>query len=139
MRTRMIMSGDVETNPGPTTLNKKVWICDICHKHIQVTVTLVPSHSHNTHTCNTNSITCITVTATTAQHRLLRQPHKQTKEYHRPTNTTQPHRPSSKSERNFIILQVNINGLGNKLEELKTAYSRHTCRHHHNSGNQAHP
>ena len=24
--------GDVETNPGPTTLNKKVWICDICHK-----------------------------------------------------------------------------------------------------------
>ena len=25
-------AGDVETNPGPTTLNKKVWICDICHK-----------------------------------------------------------------------------------------------------------
>ena len=23
-------AGDVETNPGPTTLNKKVWICDIC-------------------------------------------------------------------------------------------------------------
>ena len=22
-------AGDVETNPGPTTLNKKVWICDI--------------------------------------------------------------------------------------------------------------
>ena len=29
--------GDVETNPGPTTLNKKVWICDICHKQIHVT------------------------------------------------------------------------------------------------------
>ena len=28
--------GDVETNPGPTTLNKKVWICDICHKQIHV-------------------------------------------------------------------------------------------------------
>ena len=27
---------DVETNPGPTTLNKKVWICDICHKQIHV-------------------------------------------------------------------------------------------------------
>ena len=25
-------AGDVETNPGPTTQNKKVWICDICHK-----------------------------------------------------------------------------------------------------------
>ena len=24
--------GDVETNPGLTTLNKQVWICDICHK-----------------------------------------------------------------------------------------------------------
>ena len=23
-------AGDVETNPGPTTQNKKVWICDIC-------------------------------------------------------------------------------------------------------------
>ena len=22
-------AGDVETNPGPTTLNKQVWICDI--------------------------------------------------------------------------------------------------------------
>ena len=28
--------GDVETNPGPTTLNKKVWICDICHTQIHV-------------------------------------------------------------------------------------------------------
>ena len=27
-------AGDVETNPGPTTLNKKVWISDICHKQI---------------------------------------------------------------------------------------------------------
>ena len=29
-------AGDVETNPGPTTLNKKVWICDICHRQIHV-------------------------------------------------------------------------------------------------------
>ena len=29
-------AGDVETNPGPTTLNKKVWIGDICHKQIHV-------------------------------------------------------------------------------------------------------
>ena len=29
-------AGDIETNPGPTTLNKKVWICDICHKQIHV-------------------------------------------------------------------------------------------------------
>ena len=29
-------AGDVETNPGPTTLNKLVWICDICYKPIHV-------------------------------------------------------------------------------------------------------
>ena len=29
-------AGYVETNPGPTTLNKQVWICDICHKQIHV-------------------------------------------------------------------------------------------------------
>ena len=29
-------AGDVETNPGPTTLNIKVWIYDICHKQIHV-------------------------------------------------------------------------------------------------------
>ena len=34
-------------------------------------------------------------------------------------DTTQGYRPSSKSERNHIILQVNINGIKNKLEELK--------------------
>ena len=32
----LIKSGDVETNPGPTTTHKQVWICDICHRQIQV-------------------------------------------------------------------------------------------------------
>ena len=54
-----------------------------------------------------------------SQHRVRRQPHKQTKDYHSTTNTTQTQRPSSKSEINLIILQVNINGLRNQLEELK--------------------
>ena len=35
------------------------------------------------------------------------------------TDTSQGHIPSSRSERNIIILQVNINGMKNKLEELK--------------------
>ena len=29
-------AGDVETNPGPTTSSKPVWICDICYKQIHV-------------------------------------------------------------------------------------------------------
>ena len=82
-----------------------------------------PSH-HHTLTAHTHA-TQTTVHASQSpqqphvQHRVLRQPHNQTKDYHRTTNTTQTHRPSSKSERNLIILQVNINGLRNKLEELK--------------------
>ena len=32
----LIKSGDVETNPGPTTTRKQVWICDICYRQIQV-------------------------------------------------------------------------------------------------------
>ena len=39
-------AGDVETNPGPTTPNKKVWICDICHKQIHVRKQI--SAKHNT-------------------------------------------------------------------------------------------
>ena len=30
------LAGNVETNPGPTTVNKRVWMCDICHKQIHV-------------------------------------------------------------------------------------------------------
>ena len=38
MRTRWMTgnAGDVETNPGPTTRRKQAWICDICHRQIQV-------------------------------------------------------------------------------------------------------
>ena len=31
-------AGNAKTNPGPTTLNRRVWICDICYKQIHVTV-----------------------------------------------------------------------------------------------------
>ena len=48
-----------------------------------------------------------------------RQPHRQTKEDHVTTDTTQGHRPRSKSKRHLFIMQVNINGIDNKLEELK--------------------
>ena len=78
-----------------------------------------PSHPH-TLTAHTHATqTTVHASQSPQQHRVLRQPHKQTKDYHRTANTTQTYRPSSKSERNLIILQVNINGLRNKLEALK--------------------
>ena len=30
----LIKAGDVETNPGPTTTRKQVWIFNICHRQI---------------------------------------------------------------------------------------------------------
>ena len=30
----LIKADDVETNPGPTTTCKQVWICDICHRQM---------------------------------------------------------------------------------------------------------
>ena len=32
----LIKVGDVKSNPGQTTTRKQVWICDICHRQIQV-------------------------------------------------------------------------------------------------------
>ena len=29
-------AGDVETNPGQTTTNKRVWVCDICYIQMHV-------------------------------------------------------------------------------------------------------
>ena len=81
-----------------------------------------PSHPHtltaHTHATQTTVYASQSPQQPHSQNRVLGQPHKQTKDYHRTTNTTQTHRPSSKSEINLIILQVNINGLRNKLEEL---------------------
>ena len=74
-----------------------------------------PSHPHSIYTCNTNNCTCITVTAT----HNIGYYHDNLTNIPRTNNTTQTHRPSSKSKRNLIILQVNINGIKNKLEELK--------------------
>ena len=51
--------------------------------------------------------------------RVPRQPHRQTKDDHMTTHTTQAHISSIKSEINLIILCVNINRIKNKLEELK--------------------
>ena len=32
----LVKAGDVETNPAPTATYKQVWICDICHRQIEV-------------------------------------------------------------------------------------------------------
>ena len=74
-----------------------------------------PSHTHtlttHTHATQTTVHASQSPQLSHSQHIVPRQPHKQTNDHHRTTNTTQTHRPSSKSEINLIILQVNINRL----------------------------
>ena len=81
-----------------------------------------PSHPHTL----TSYIHATQTTVHAAQsqqpphpHSVPRQTHRQPKDDYMTTDTTQGHRPSSKSERNLIILQVSINGIKNKLGELK--------------------
>ena len=88
------------------------------HNHTSSNLTpAFPSPSHH-HTLSAYTYATQTVHASQSPqplhiHRVQRQPHRQT------TYTTHAHRPSSKNEINLIILQVNINGIKNKLEELK--------------------
>ena len=73
----------------------------------------------HTHTTQTTVHASPSLQQPHSQHRVPRHPYRQTKDNHRTTNTTQAHKPGSKSDRNLMILQVNINGIKNKLEEFK--------------------
>ena len=92
--------------------------------HPTPTPALLSTSNHHTLSADTHA-TQTTVHASQSQqpphtHMVPRQPHRQTKDNHMTTDTTQGHRPSSKSGRTLIILlQVNINGIKNKVEELK--------------------
>ena len=116
------------TPPTPLTSTSPV-LDKTPEPRVPLTTTTPHQHCRHTLTAHTHA-TQTTVHASQsqqqphAQHRVLRQPHKQTKDYHRTTNTTQTHRPSSKSERNLIILQVNINRLRNKHMQTSSQFRK---------------
>ena len=82
--------------------------------HTSTAITLAPSHSLSIYTQHKQQCTQLL-----HPHRIPRQPHRQTKDDHMTTDTTQGHIPSNRSKINLIILQVHINGIKNELEELK--------------------
>ena len=115
------------------------------HKHVictrQNTRTTCTTHTctHRNHT-SPGPHTSIAVTPALSQHTHIQQytphSHRNNRTHNigyydnltkRPRTTTglQTHRPSSKSERNLIILQVNINGLRNKLEGSNCLFTTH--------------
>ena len=122
-------AGDVESNPGPTThtnntLQSFGFVTSVTNKE----TSLRCNHTHNTHWVNLKStqikqrqykpnwrctihtpIQNVTTTPSTAHH-------KQTTT-HLLTNNNQP------KDKNIVILQININNIRNKTEELKTSYT----------------
>ena len=83
--------------------------------HTSIVVTITPSHSFNIHTCNTNKQYNH---RSNFNHRIGLGYHNNLIDRPKTTRSLE-HKPSSKSERYLIILQVNINGIKNKLEELE--------------------
>ena len=141
-------AGDVESNPGPTTHTNKhtpvIWMCDLCHKQINKKQTSIRcNHTHNTHwvhlkcthtkerqykpdwRCIIHTPTQNVATTPSTAH------HKQTTT-HPLTNNNQP------KDKNIVILQININGIRNKIEELKKTSTHHPTAHHHNTRNKTH-
>ena len=80
---------------------------------------LHPPHQHcrHPHTLSAYIHATPTTVHVSQSHRLPR--HRQTKDNHTTTDTIKTHRSNSKHEITLIIMQVNINGIKNKLEELK--------------------
>ena len=128
-----------------TTHTPVIWICDLCHQQINKKQTPIRcNHTHWVHLnythikqrqykpdwrCTihtpTQNVTTTPITDNTTSH------HKQTTT-HPLTNNNQP------KDKNIVILQINLNGIRNKIEELKKLSTQHPTGHHHNTGNKTH-
>ena len=127
-------AGDVVSNPGPTTYTDKHtpvnWICNLCHKQINKKQTSIRcNHTYNTHWVNLN---CTHIKQRQHKHdwRCTIHTHTQnvtttpctdnTTSHHKQTTTAPPLSNNNQpKDKNIVILQININGIRNKIEELK--------------------
>ena len=132
----LALSGDVETNPGPTT---QTWTCDMCsteiirrqtsyrcnsspshwvHKHcttLRRNTDYTPTWKCNIHNQQNNTIT--------DQHHQLTDNNNNMQQN---LNINQPHSINNNktqqqinSKKTITIIQININGLTTKIHELK--------------------
>ena len=124
---------DVESNPGPTTHTNKhtpvIWICDLCHKQINKKQTSIRcNHTHNTHWVH---LKCTHIqqrqykpdwrcTIHTPTQNVTTTPSANTTPHHKQTTTHPLTNNNQSKDKNIVILQININGIRNKIEEIKT-------------------
>ena len=153
MAARLLVSGDVEQNPGPPTNYKQkatnkssattsTFICSICNKqitnrhcsfrcnhptsnhwvHQKCTTSLINDYNDNwtcpSHPQNIN--TPITAkTATTTQPINIPATCQPKSKTHSSHSKTPPHNMNPSHNRTLKILQLNINGINNKIAELQ--------------------
>ena len=132
----LALSGDVETNPGPTT---QTWTCDMCSTEItgrQTSYKCNSSPSHWVHKHCTTMIHNSDYTPTWKCNIHNQQNNTITDQHHQLTdnsnnmqqnlNINQPHSINNNktqqqinSKKTITIIQININGLTTKIHELK--------------------
>ena len=132
----LALSGDVETNPGPTT---QTWTCDMCSTEItgrQTSYKCNSSPSHWVHKHCTTLIRNTDYTPTWKCNIHNQQNNTITDQHHQLTdnsnnmqqnlNINQPHSINNNktqqqinSKKTITIIQININGLTTKIHELK--------------------
>ena len=132
----LALSGDVETNPGPTT---QTWTCDMCSTEItgrQTSYKCNRSPSHWVHKHCTTLIRNTDYTPTWKCNIHNQQNNTITDQHHQLTdnsnnmqqnlNINQPHSINNNktqqqinSKKTITIIQININGLTTKIHELK--------------------
>ena len=132
----LALSGDVETNPGPTT---QTWTCDMCSTEItgrQTSYKFNSSPSHWVHKHCTALIRNTDYTPTWKCNIHNQQNNAITDQHHQLTdnsnnmqqnlNINQPHSINNNktqqqinSKKTITIIQININGLTTKIHELK--------------------
>ena len=119
--------------PAGFYLDKSTWLSRASGKPIRQALHLNYTYTHTLHSPQSHfhrplprtlrlsayTQTIVHASQSPHPHRVRRQPYRQTKDDHITKKTAQAHRPTSKSERNLIILLVKINGIKNKPEELK--------------------
>ena len=132
----LALSGDVKTNPGPTT---QTWTCDMCSTEItgrQTSYKCNSSPSHWVHKHCTTLIRNTDYTPTWKCNIHNQQNNTITDQHHQLTdnsnnmqqnlNINQPHSINNNktqqqinSKKTITIIQININGLTTKIHELK--------------------
>lgn len=126
------LAGDIEENPGPRGWDKgEIWVCDICRGQINKRQISIKCYKED----NEHWVHLKCSKTTVKEHR---KEARWTCEQHTEKKKEQPKKKPSKMQAkeksdvegggrrvNISVIQININGIKNKIEELKMLIKEH--------------